>query len=254
LTGSRWTRVEPELSPPGAALERIVDADATVLAAGLGRSTYVGGVRWVTGSLDPVARALTAGLTPPRRVDALVPLAEAASSGLFAFAVGWSERHVDLAALVRPRMRFDEEGRLHDWDGRPAAEWPNGKGIYFWRGVEMTESAGRDPEAVTPARILRWANVERRRVAIERIGLERFMTSVDARIVQEDDYGRVWQTQREVDGEQFVAVEVVNSTPEPDGSYRRYFLRVPPSIRSARQGVAWSFGLTRRAYAPVVQS
>jgi len=254
-TGSRWTRFEPELSPPGAALERIVDADRTVLVAGLGHSTYVSGVRSVTASLDPVARVLMAGtLTPPRRVDALVPLAEAASSGLFAFAVGWSDRRADLVALVRPLMRFDEDGRLHDWDGRPAAEWPNGKGLYFWHGVEMTESAGRDPDAVTPSRVLGWTNVERRRVAIERIGLQRFMTSVGAQVVQEDDYGRLWRTEREIDGEHFVTVEVVNSTPEPDGSYKRYFLRVPPATRTARRGVAWSFGLTQKVYAPAVES
>jgi len=80
--------------------------------------------------------------------------------------------------------RFDAEGLLHDWDGLPAAEWRNGKGLYFWHGVEMTESAGRDPDAVTPSRVLGWANAERRRVALERIGLERFMRAVGAEVVK----------------------------------------------------------------------
>ena len=38
-------------------------------------------------------------------------------------------------------------------------------------------------------------------------------------------------------------VEVVNSTPEPDGSRKTYFLRVPPTIGTAREAVAWTFGL-----------
>ncbi len=49
-------------------------------------------------------------------------------------------------------------------------------------------------------------------------------------------------------------VEVVNSTPEPDGSHRTYWLRVPPSTRTAREGVAWTFGLDSAAYEPLVQT
>jgi len=236
-------------------LERLRDVDRTVLWAGLGWCEYVRSVRSVTDSLEGIARLVVASpAETPRRVEALIPLAEAAAAGLFAYVVGWCNRRSDLTALVRPRMRLDADGRLHEWDGSPAAQWPNGKGVYFWHGVNMTESAGRDPDAVTASRVLRWSNAERRRVAIERIGLEQFMQAVGAEVIQEDDYGRLWRANREVDGESFVAVEVVNSTPEPDGSYRRYFLRVPPSTRTARKGVAWSFGLTKVRYAPVVQS
>ena len=44
---------------------------------------------------------------------------------------------------------------------------------------------------------------------------------------QQDDYGRLWRLGPLLDDEEYVAVEVVNSTPEPDGSFRHYFLRVP---------------------------
>jgi hypothetical protein len=254
--GGTWVWDEPLTDAEIPPLGRLPQTDGAVLEVGLGQSRYVRGVRHVTTSLERVARVLLArtSVEAPKRIEALVPLAEAASSGLFAHAVGWSRRRADLVALLRPRVRLDEERRLHDWDGLPAAEWPNGRGLYFWHGVEMTESAGRDPVAVTPARVLGWANAERRRVAIERMGLETFMTGVAATVVQEDDYGRLWRTANEVDGEPFVAVEVVNSTREPDGSYRRYFLRVPPGTKTARRGVAWSFGLTRTTYAPVVES
>ena len=49
-------------------------------------------------------------------------------------------------------------------------------------------------------------------------------------------------------------VEVRNSTPEPDGSVRTYFLRVPPTTRSARAAVAWTFGLNGAAYEPAVET
>ena len=35
---------------------------------------------------------------------------------------------------------------------------------------------------------------------------------------------------------------IFNATPDADGSRRRYFLRVPPHMRTAHQGVAWTFG------------
>ena len=186
-----------------------------------------------------------------RRVPALVPLAEAAAAGLFAFAV---HRQGTFVCVARPLMKLDDEGRLHDWDGRPALEWRNGGGLWFWRGVEMTESAGRRPDQVTPLRIARWVNVERRRVAIERIGLEAFIRGIGAEIVQEDDYGRLWRTSAEVGGERWVAVEVVNATAEPDGSHRHYFLRVPPGTRSARAAVAWTFNIDPAEYEPLVET
>ena len=50
-------------------------------------------------------------------------------------------------------------------------------------------------------------------------------------------------------------LEVENSTPEPDGSYKRYFLRVPPEVRTPREAVAWTFGFDAEGdYAPASES
>ena len=49
-------------------------------------------------------------------------------------------------------------------------------------------------------------------------------------------------------------VEVQNSTPEPDGSIKTYFLRVPPATRTAREAVAWTFGLGAVEYRPAAES
>jgi len=46
---------------------------------------------------------------------------------------------------------------------------------------------------------------------------------------QQDDYGKLWRTTLVVDGEPLTVVEVANATPEPDGTRKRYFLRVPPT-------------------------
>ena len=56
---------------------------------------------------------------------------------------------------------------------------------------------------------------------------------------------RLWQAERP--GEDPLAVvEVVNSTPEPDGTHRSYWLRVPPGLRDPRTAVAWTFGFNRQ--------
>jgi Domain of unknown function (DUF6745) len=97
--------------------------------------------------------------------------------------------------------------------------------------------------------VLAERNVERRRLLVEMIGFERLARSVgDGVPVQQDDYGRLLRLGPLLDDEEYVAVEVVNSTPEPDGSFRRYFLRVPPGTRTARAGVAWTFDVKSRDY------
>ena len=54
--------------------------------------------------------------------------------------------------------------------------------------------------------------------------------------------------------ESIVMVEVVNSSPEPDGTFNVYFLRVPPSTLTAKAGVAWTFGLNEDEYQPLQQT
>ncbi len=49
-------------------------------------------------------------------------------------------------------------------------------------------------------------------------------------------------------------VLVENSTPEPDGSFRKHVLTVPPTVESAREAVAWTFGMSAEEYAPVVET
>jgi hypothetical protein len=43
-------------------------------------------------------------------------------------------------------------------------------------------------------------------------------------------------------------VEVVDGTPQRDGTPKRYFLTVPARMRTAREAVAWTYGLTAEQY------
>jgi hypothetical protein len=179
---------------------------------------------------------------------AVEPLLEAIEAGVFAFA----PRGNCLLLAERPRLRLDENRLLHAWDGNAAVQWP-GSGYHYWCGVAMTDEAGSDPDALTPSRVLGWANAERRRVAIERFGWDWLLNRFQE--VQQDDYGRLYKSRTPIDGETVTVVRVTNATREPDGSRKQYFLRVPPSTRTARQAIAWTFGYTNvTGYEPVTQT
>jgi hypothetical protein len=66
-------------------------------------------------------------------------------------------------------------------------------------------------------------------------------------------YGTLWRLNMPWD-EPIVMIEVVNSTPEPDGNFKRYWLRVPPEMTTAREAVAWTFNMPAEEYAPVKET
>ncbi len=109
------------------------------------------------------------------------------------------------------------------------------------------------PDWITVKHIETEENVEVRRVMIERYGQARYLVDSGAERISMDDYGTLYR--REIAGDEpIVMVKVVNSTAEPDGSFKDYFIRVPPAITTAREGVAWTFGKSESEYAPLVQT
>ena len=56
------------------------------------------------------------------------------------------------------------------------------------------------------------------------------------------------------DDEPIVMVEVINATPEPDGTPKHYWLRVPPEITTAQEAVAWTFDIPAEDSVPTVET
>ncbi|MFI2413831.1 DUF6745 domain-containing protein [Streptomyces sp. NPDC018947] len=156
------------------------------------------------------------------------------------------------AAVVCERpvaLHRDEAGRLDRGDG-PALAFPDGFALHAWRGMPVPAAFLGELRALTPERIRAEENAELRRVMLEHYGYDRYLSESGARPLHTDETGTLWRI--ELDGDEpVVMVEVLNSTPEPDGSRRTYWLRVPPTTREAREGVAWTFGLAAEAYLPV---
>ncbi|ADI05687.1 hypothetical protein SBI_02566 [Streptomyces bingchenggensis BCW-1] len=179
---------------------------------------------------------------------------ELAGPAAVARSAGWWWPY-EKAVVIAERpvtLRRDEAGRLDSGTG-PALDYPDGFALYAWRGMPVPADFLGQLSELTAERIRTEENAELRRVMLEHYGYDRYLTESGAQPVHRDETGVLWRI--EMAGDEPVAmVEVVNSTPEPDGTHRTYWLRVPPRTATAREGVAWTFGLDAEGYAPERQT
>ena len=149
-------------------------------------------------------------------------------------------------------LRRDSQHRLHCEDGL-ACGYPDGWGVYAWHGVRVPEQVIMRPETITVEQIRSESNVEMRRVMIERYSLDRYIDDSGAKIIHSSGDRILYKAELPND-EPIVTVRVLNSTPEPDGSIKSYFIRVPPGITDADAAVAWTFGMDKATYCPQVET
>jgi hypothetical protein len=164
----------------------------------------------------------------------------------------WAFEHVAVLTERPTEVHRDNLGRLHHGEG-PALLYPDGFGLHAWRGMPIPPDVAGVLGTLTVDRIQSETNAEVRRVMLEHFGFDRYLRESGAAKTQSDETGTLWRVPLPGD-EPLVMVEVLNSSPEPDGTFRTYFLRVPPSVRTAREGVAWTFDLTAEEYAPLLQT
>ncbi|MFE0424754.1 DUF6745 domain-containing protein [Streptomyces sp. NPDC058953] len=182
------------------------------------------------------------------RSDRLRPLAD------IAVAAGWWWPYENAVVICeRPvELHRDEAGRL-DHGAGPALLFPDGFALHAWRGMPVPAAFLDELTSLDPARIRDEENAELRRVMLEFYGYDRYLAESGAEPVHRDETGTLWRIPMTGD-EDVVMVEVLNSTPEPDGTTKTYWLRVPPGTSTAKAGVAWTFGLEEGEYVPLRQT
>ena len=166
--------------------------------------------------------------------------------------VGWLQPHQRTCWLSeRPDLlRGDTRDRLHDSTG-PALRYPDGWSMWAWKGVEIPRWMIERPDRITLASIDAESNVELRRCLIEIMTPARYVALGGPERVAEDEAGVLWR-KTWFPPDAWAAVEVINATPEPDGTHKHFFLQVPAHMRTAREAVAWSYGLSTKAYSRLV--
>ena len=122
-----------------------------------------------------------------------------------------------------------------------------------WRGVAVPDRIAFDPESITVQEIFSERNLELRRIMLERVGMEWFVTNSRAQVVDRDeDAGGERQLLRiRFDcGEDVVCVSV-----RCPSTGKRYVLRVPPDMQTCRQAVSWTAGFANPdRYQPAMET
>ncbi len=122
-----------------------------------------------------------------------------------------------------------------------------------WRGVSIESRIAFEPESISAAEIMNTENLELRRVKLERMGYEKFLTEVNAKVLDTDqDAGGTRKLLRVPfqNDEDFVAVWVICPSTK-----RNYVLRVPPATKTCHQAAAWLAGFDNpNDYAPRLEA
>jgi hypothetical protein len=165
----------------------------------------------------------------------------------------WMMPHEQICWLMRrpTAIRCDAQGRLHAPDA-PALRFGPDCAVYAWKGIIVPGRLIERPDLIDVRAIDSAHDPQIRRCMIDIMTPQRFIEQGGAHKVAEDDAGILWRQRWR--WEAWAAVEVMNGTPEPDGTLKRYFLQVPPTVRTPREGVAWTYGLSERQYKPVMRT
>ena len=110
----------------------------------------------------------------------------------------------------------------------------------LWRRVPIDYRIAFDPTSITVEEILAESNSALRQVLLERFGLERFITSAHAQVLDVDrDAGGERKLLRvPLEGDEDLVCVLVNCP----STGRRYILRVPPTMKTCRAAIAWTAG------------
>lgn len=177
----------------------------------------------------------------------------ASSSVATAWPMDTISPHLSLSTGQTAEVLVDDRRRLHSVDNRPAINYSGGRKVYYWHGVEVPAFVVLEPAKITVEMIEIASNAELRRVLIEKYGLSRFLIDSGAKIVSKDSVGELYE--KLIKGEETIKmVKVLNSTLEPDGTRKPYFLRVPPRIKTAKEAIAWTFQVEAKDYQPAKET
>ena len=139
----------------------------------------------------------------------------------------------------RPRtLSYDAERRLHSETG-PAIAFSDGWAVHAWHGTRIPAEWIEDKASLTAKTALTWKNIEQRRSACEILGWNAVLTELKAKTIDKDAEPEIGElvevTIPDVGKERFLRVTC--------GTGRQFALPVPPTMKTALQANAWTYGI-----------
>lgn len=153
---------------------------------------------------------------------------------------GWANVYDEVAVLQhRPlSIKLDDEKRLHCENG-PAILYRDGFSVYAWHGVRIPAEWIENKKALTAKIAMTWENIEQRRAACEILGWAKILEELDATVIDEDndpEIGTLLEVELpDIGRERFLKVQC--------GTKRVFALPVPPTMTTAMEAQAWTYGL-----------
>lgn len=155
-----------------------------------------------------------------------------------------SPREIHLEAAELAPRRGPASRRLHRPHG-PAISWPDGWSVYADHGRRVPGWIVEHPERITVAQIAAQRNAETRRVMIERYGWARYVCDSGAEVIDTAPMdhpirglrgARLLRKRIPGEPEPVVFLDMINSAPEPDGSFKHYLERIDPKAYRGKAG------------------
>lgn len=169
------------------------------------------------------------GLDCVKPLEGLLSISKSAS---------WWWAFDELAILVeRPSIiARDEQGRLHSATG-PVIAFGDGFEFCAWHGTVVP--ADWLTKALTPAIVLNCTNVEQRRAGAEILGWARILRELNVKVLDTDQDPMMGQLLEvdlpEAPASKFLRVQC--------GTGRTFCLPVPPTVKTALEANAWTYGV-----------
>ena len=209
----------------------VAGKDGLIEAAKWG-SCYQGGNMWAAWDSYLTAARDILGLDLPQHVSYAF-WEQAAIHG------GFRVMHPDFCIVCDfPEILKVDDRNLPHCENGPSHRWRDGWSLYHWHGIRIPDAWIEDKTALTPAIALSWPNVEQRRAAIEIVGWARVLDELNAVTIDEDadpEIGSIVEVEiPEIGKERFLRVRCATG--------RMFALPMPPYIKTAIEGQAWSFG------------
>lgn len=201
-----------------------------------------------TGNLRPGIAAEVSWLVDRGRVSQTVTARRTVRAIVGRSLAGPARLLPDLAFVSDLPTQFlrDDEGHPHS-DAGAAITWSDGSELNFWHGIRVPADFFR----WSPARALAEVNIEVRRCAFERLGVEGLEDSLTLLAEAPDpanpphvlrlyDLPRPWLSGR--------LLVVDNASIDKGGHRRRFQIFVPPHITDPVEAAANSFGMSADEY------